>query len=206
MNSLRVDIILESERRSASPVSLKAAAKIIGGLVLTLLVAGVLIYIINAQSAKRRRADIEQDWERTSKIEARIRGDQKDLDWLNDVHAEIEGWKQARMLWHQHLADFQALVPPNIQITSFQVDEQIPTTGTGARLTSMRAFTLNLQGRAEGDNPRGAVDGFLTALRQGAGFSNLVEEAKVLKIDTNPLDKTNHRIFTILVKYKARSF
>lgn len=202
MNSLRVDLILESERRSASPVSIKAVVKIVGGLVITLVVGGVLLYVLGAQSAKRQLSGIEQEWNQTSKTEARIRQDQKDLAWLSDVQAEIEGWKKARMLWHQHLADFQALVPPNIQITSFIVDEQMPMSGN----TSYRSFTLNLLGRAEGENPRATVDSFLTSLRRGAGFSNLVEKAEVLKIDTVPLDKTNHRVFTIRVNYKARSF
>lgn len=202
MNSLRVDVILETELRSASPVDVKFIAKTVGGLLLALLAGGVVYYVWGARTAERRLADIKGEWETTSRVEQRVRQDKNDLRLLTEIVAEIEGWKNSRILWHQHLADFQALVPPNIQITSFQLEEQVPMMGKNAA----RVFSLNLQGRAEGDNPRRTVDGFLDALRHGSGFSNLVEKANVVMFDTVPGAKMNLRVFTISIKYKPRSY
>lgn len=202
MNDLRVDVILESEQRSTSPVDIKTVAKIVAASLLALLVAGIGYSIWGAKSAQRRKNDIESEWTVRSRLAARIRQDTSDLHLYTDIRSEIEGWEKARILWHRHLADFQALVPKSIQITSFVVDEQIPVAGKGAT----RNFTLNLQGRAEGDNPRSIVDGFLESLRRGAGFSNMVDSASVVKIDTVPGDERPHRIFTIAVKYRPRSF
>jgi len=202
VNNLRVDVILESEQRSTSPVDIKTVARIAVGSLLALLVIGILYSVWGAKSAQRRKIDFETEWAARSKLAARIRQDTNDLYQYTDIHNEVAGWEKSRILWHQHLADFQALVPPNIQITSFLVDEQVPVAGKVAT----RNFTLNLQGRAEGENPRSIVDGFLAALRHGAGFSNMVESASVVKIDTVPGDERPHRVFTISVKYRPRSY
>ena len=129
MKSLRVDVILESEQRSTSPVNLKFIGQIVGGLVLVLLIGGVSYYVLGARSVKQQLDALTEEWGKTSKVLDRVRQDQKDLRWLTDIYTEIDGWEKARVLWHQHLADFQALVPPNIQITSFSADDQIPMIG-----------------------------------------------------------------------------
>ena len=205
MNSLRVDVILESEQRSSSPVSVKFVLQIAGGLIIALLVMGVLFYVVRVKSAERKLIDLTAEWERTGKVATKAKQDQKDLQWLTDIQNEIESWTRARLLWHKHLEDFQAIVPSTIQITSFQVDEQNPMAGAGRNAHATRVFTLNLQGRAEGENPGKTVDNFLSALRTGPGFSNLVTEVDV-KVDTIAGDRTNHRVFIMNVKYLARDF
>lgn len=205
MNSLRVDVILESEQRSSSPVSIKSGLKIVGGLVIALFIGSVLFYVVRVKSAEKRLVDITAEWEMTGKVATRVKQEQQDLQGLTDIQNEIEGWTRARLLWHKHLADFQAIVPPTIQITSFQVDEQNPMAGAGKNAHATRVFSLNLQGRAEGENPGQTVDNFLSALRSGPGFSNLVTDVGI-KVDTVPGDKTNHRVFTMNVKYVARDF
>jgi len=198
VKNLRVDLILETEMRSPSPISLKLAVRAVGFSLLAAIILGTLAFVLQVRRIKNEKIRLQTEFVRLEPKQQKVKDFQKENGGNQKLLDEIIGWNKARICWSQHMADFRAIVPENIQITSFRIDETNPGT--------TRAFQLALMGRAEGENPTGLVDSLLTALQKGAGFSNLVASVAVQSIATIPGDNKPHRLFTIDVRYVARSY
>ena len=104
------------------------------------------------------------------------------------------------MSWYQHMADFRGIVPKEIQVTRMMVSDQLLVQGNTA--------SIELQGTAQAVDAAGAVkavDDFRMALRNGPGFSNVVESVELKSCD-EPKGHKNQRVFRITAKYCQRPF
>ena len=202
MNHLRVDLILESERRSTSPVSLRFLLRAAAMAALVIIALLGVFFLVKVKTTQMRKSNLTAEWARIEPRLKDVRELQRGVDRNQEILGEVQGWNRARIPWHQHLADLQKIVPETIQIASLRVSDQLLMIGKSAAL----AYNVRLEGRAEGRNPREDVDTLLRLVKNGEGFSGMVEGASVEEGSFRVApDAKDHRLFAIAVKYKARS-
>ena len=205
MNNLRVDVILESEQRSASPVNIKFVAKLVGFTLLALIAIGVSYFIWSCVSDASTLERDKIEATRLGQEAARVQAEQNKFDEYKAISNELAGIRESRIPWREHLAHFQAMVPSNIQIESFAAKSTVVEL-SGRGKPPSRVFTLSLTGRAEGDKVANIVESFVQELRRGSGFGSLVESVpdKDVVVKVDPEDK-RIRTFSIKIIYKPRS-
>lgn len=204
MNNLRVDVILESEQRSASPVGIKVVGRIAGiglGAVVLML---ILSFVVRVTYARSERDGLKKNWDSLSPILEKVKEYQGEVRANKDLLDGIKGWNRSRMSWHGHLSDFQNTVPGEIQITSLQASEQVLMQGSTPALVVM----MDLRGIAVGRDPESAVkavERLGSVMKSASGFSNLVENTDIESCDEVPGEQ-NQRTFRMKAKYLPRSF
>jgi Tfp pilus assembly protein PilN len=176
--NLRVDLILDAERRSASVVSLKSLLRIlcfVGPALVVLLVGWFVWNLYDQKNALRRMQDELDSKKPRQEYAAALRGQ---VNTALDVANEVAGWKQARAQWHENLAALRKTVPPEVQLMSLTVNHEVqPTEQTRV---PARNYTLVLGGQAFGNAADAALDSFDRNLKGlGVGPTNAPMFTKV---------------------------
>lgn len=206
MDNLRVDVMLETERRSTSPVSMKFLARAVGTAALLIVAAIIVVLFIRSQQAKNELSALRTEWEKADKQYQKVKKFQTAFKNDKAVLDEIDGWCACRLSWRDQLDAFQQIVPETIQLTSLRIGESLQLVdGTAALL-----FSMDIQGRARGSSPRQDVSNLERRLLHAPGFVDVVESAEVrpgsFMEDKTPGAERHHRVFAIDVKFKPRMF
>jgi hypothetical protein len=204
--NLRVDLILESERRSASLINPKSVMRIsaIIGPVLLVIIVGTFAFNIwqlnNHLDSLKKTLEVElPKKERAVKIKA-------DLNANLLLLSELDGWQKSRIDWADQLLGIQKQVPDKMQLETLMVNHSIQLTND----MPCRSFTMKLNGKAVGE----AASALVTQLRDNlpkssASSNSLMTHPNVTKF-SRPLVPTeenrNDRIFQIDCSYKPRMF
>lgn len=203
MKNFRVDLILETERRSASPVNPRVAGRMAAMLVITLLVVWGTVFATKVILVKQRAKERQVRWKAIEPQQKIVKAVTEQSRRNKGMHDEIQAWNRSRMEWHKHLAEFQQIVPKNICITRFNVDGSIGQSDD-AKYAALR-FEMTLEGSAEGRNPVDEVLKFERELKQGPGFKGRVVDETLVDLRKDP-SAEERRLFKIMVKYRARLF
>jgi len=206
MDNLRVDVLLETERRSTSPVSLKFLARIVGGAAASIVAVVIVVLFIKAHQAKKELGALQTEWAKTEKQHLKVQKYQTAFRNDKAILDEIEGWRACRMSWREQLDAFQQIVPDTIQLTALRIGESLQLVGNTAALL----FSMDIAGRARGSSPRQDVSNLERRLLRSPGFVEVVESAEVrpgsFTKDPAPDAEPHHRVFAIGVKFKPREF
>lgn len=207
MNNLRVDLIYDAEKRSASPINLKLVgrmATIIG--ILAVLTFAVSVFA-GIKSAQHKLNTLKESLESKQRPLAAHKKAERELKrnaaWTN----EAASWRKARIEWHQHLMDLQDVVPPGIQLERLSVEGD-SSVGEHNSVSFIQP-TMKLKGTARGQDPVGDIKLFAKQLQDSPGFGALVEEARVLPesvVEDKRSSDSSHRLFEIEVRYLPREF
>lgn len=204
MNNLRIDVIVDTERRAASPINLKMAARVSGFAVGGILVLIVVLFCIRLSMAQRDLARLEDAWKQTEKRLTKARQYKAEVDKYRAVLAEIEAWNISRVEWHSQLVALQKIIPKTMQLTRLDISESQPETGG----TAQREIRIVLTGRARGEAPEEDVERLRRSLLRSPGFAGLTDTAKVAYFgeDRSADAQKHHREFQIEAKFKPRKF
>jgi len=200
--NLRVDLILESEQRSASVVSLKFVLRLVAIVVPTVLVLLILWAVTSFISAKNQMRNLEEAWKITEprlNAVAELRGKAT----LNQaMFKELEGWKKTHVDWNQHLQVIQRIFPKDLQLSSLTLTHVIQAT---PKQGMARQFALLLKGTAFGDTADQNVQKLRRTIQKSAPFTNILEEVEVKQFEADPQNR-NNRLFQIECRYQPRLF
>ena len=203
--NLRVDLILESEQRSASAVSAKSLMRIgtiVLPVILCLLLAwGALATLkvkADATALEDRYAAAQPRQLRAVEISDQYRENTATQDTLN-------GWRNSRIDWHEQLIGLAKAVPAEMQILKLQVDHSFQTSDSGI---PARVFKLTLNGKAIGLKSEQNVQVLERRLAGNAPFGDAVREVEVPKYgaDTSEGAGKYDRVFQIVAYYNEREF
>ncbi len=205
MNSLRIDLILEHEQRSTSPVSVKFVLKTLGGLIAAILILVGISFFITVRAKEATLSGIVADLDAAKPQQAMARKQRAAMAKSQAVLEEIEGWQKSRMPWQEHFVHFQKAVPANIELTYLRIEGTTPSRGGAAR-----AFTLTIRGVTRGQRPESDVARLIRQLTTSEGLAGVITSAKVtpgsFKEDSSPDAKPYWRQFAISAVYKPRLF
>lgn len=192
--NLHVNLILDSERRSGSSVSLKfmvrAAAAVIP-IVLGIMLAGLVMV---SRSASQSLKFAEQEKRQQAPMYQSAVVLQQQVKEYRQVADALAGWSASRADWRALLDRFQTVVPPSIQVLRLTVTETLGQAGNAPA----RIAGLNINGRVVGDRAEEAVQTLDRALRSDPVFTNVFAKVDVKRFEAsaNPAEK-NTRVFEI---------
>ena len=101
--NLRVDLILESEQRSASRINLKSLTRIVAIIVpvlIGLVVASVLFGLVKLNNDVKTANNY---WEITQPKLERAKALAAQVQDNEAILKELKGWKKSHMVWHEQL-------------------------------------------------------------------------------------------------------
>lgn len=201
--NLRVDLILETEQRSASVVNIKGVIRIV-----SIVVPVILIVCIAMVVSTMMRINSEL---KTREAEMAIAGPKKDaaikyreeLSKNKQTLQELEGWRQTRIEWADQLAKIQNIIPTEIQLTSLKILNAVETVeGVPARTSNML-----IKGKALGSQANANVE-MLGDIEKNQAFTNSMKEARVAdyKRNEDPAANEGEMLFLIEVTYQPKKF
>jgi hypothetical protein len=147
----------------------------------------------------------ESQWQAMEPLERSARNLTVESRANENLLAELNGWKKSHVDWHSHLLQLFACVPANIQVQSLRISQALPLVNDKV---PARQFTMDLVGRALGEDAETSVTGFKRALDSDAALTNLIKKVEVSKFgaDTTVGAAKTDRIFELRFGYRERLF
>jgi len=200
---MHINLILETEQRSASLIPLQAVIRIVlGGL--GLLIGLALVSFYTSYRALERDTELTlEEWKHTEPKYKAALDLRTDLAVRNDLMKEISGWRDTRLSWAEQLAALRGAVPSLIQVSEISVSHDLFVMSSN---TPARVYELRLSGRVGAAHSETSVSEFTDALHRPP-FTVWLESAAIPpgRFRQDPQVKTD-RIFEIVCKYKPRRF
>jgi len=200
--NLRVDLILGSERRSASVVSLRSLLRIAAFAVPAAVLVLCVVMALNNASLGGRIRTIEGLLANLEPKKQKARELRQQRIANEAVLAELEAWSHARIDWHRQLPALAAGVPALIQFQRLKIAQDL--TLLNAR-SPARVFTLEIEGSATGESASPDVEALRAHLQDDPFFEPFTEASEVTRYDQDPQDR-DKRIFRIFCTYAPREF
>jgi len=204
--NLRVDLILASEQRSGSLLSLKSLlriATIVGPLVLILIIGTA---VLKTMKLTRKLNDLETQWQCEEPKKKRASELKKEVATNVALKEELEGWSKSHLDWHQQLLGLQRATADDIQLTSLRVSHAIQLVDD--EKTPARVFAATMKGTALGEKAELSVRRLERLLAQAPAFSNIMDRVEVSKYgaDTRSGASKSDRVFEINCTYETLKF
>lgn len=201
MIKLHINLLLESEKRSASRISrkflVKASAVFVGLSLLTL----VVVVLAGARSATQALLFAEQEKKQLMSTFLTVNDLRQELASLQELTNAITTWAQTRPDWPALLSGVQSVVPVNIQLMRLTANENI----TPIDNTPTRVVTLYLQGKAAGERSEKDVQELEESLKEKSPFNGIMEFAQVKQFEAAKNDnQQNMRVFDMECRLKPQ--
>ncbi len=201
---MHINLILENEQRSASPVSLSMLIRIVSGTIVTALVLWIVSIYVSYRELQNNVRYCDTEWTQTEPKHLAAKQLREDLIQKSAKLKEIQGWRSTRIEWGRQLENIQAITPTMIQLTELRLsqDNLMLSNNIPARF-----FDLRISGRTGSARSEVNVSGFQEALFKQPPFDKFVESVNIPSgaFRQDPITKTD-RIFEIVCKYNPRSF
>lgn len=201
---MHINLILETEQRSASPVSMAAFFKITGGTI----IAVTILWLLSVYAAYRNlQASVEHAANRWKTTEPKYIAAQQlraDLLQKSAKLKEIQNWRTTRIDWGFQMDSLQSITPSMIQLSELRISQDILVRSNNI---PARVFELRLTGRTGAARSEINVSEFQTALFKQPPFDAFIETVSIPAgaFRQDPVNKTD-RVFEIVCKYNPRSF
>jgi len=197
--NLRVDLILETEQRSASVVNAKGLIRIVAivvPLIIVVIISMVVMGIISQNNELKNR-----------EAEMKIAGPKRDaaiafraeLGLNKQALEEIEGWRKSRLSWSEQMQNLRGIIPAKVQLTSLRVMHGIEAPS--------RIYSMSLRGKAFDEQAKTNVE-MLGDLKKNPAFTSFLKDSKVAsyKRNNDPDVKGVEMLFEVEASYLPRSF
>ena len=202
--NLRVNLILDTERRSGSAVSLRFVLTTVGAAIPAMMLLIILSAFVHAQSLHREAQRLEQGLTRSRPQFESAVNMRKDVVSYQAMLSMIDGWRKSRIEWSRQLAALQESVSPGVQLIQLRLEESSETTNG----MPARAFVLSMRGRTGGHQAENNVQQFQQELRTNAVLSKYLSTVDIppgtFVQDTAPRAAKTDRLFEIRCGYALR--
>ena len=204
---MRVDLILESEQRSASVVNLKSVIRISSvslPVILLVIVASIAVNMITLNSElKMLEGEVQAIGSKEKTAETLIKGFAVNREIMN----ELEGWRKSHIDWYEQLLAMQKEVPSEIQLSAMRISHEFDLID---KKIPVRAFTVALEGNTTGERAELNVHRLKRGLEDSPVLSLAVKEKGVevsrFEAAIGKEASKDDRIFQIECKYRVRRF
>lgn len=199
--NLYINLLLDSERRSTSRISRKFILKLAAVIFSVLLAAVGLTVFIGSRSASQSLLFAQQEQKQLDKVFKAVVEMNRELTDLRNVTNTINSWACTRPDWPRLLVGLQAVVPQNIQLLKFTMNEKIIAVDDGPA----RIISLYMKGKASGEHTGTDVEQLKKSLKETSVFSEYTEIAVVKQFDAVKADgQQNMRVFDIECRFKPQ--
>jgi hypothetical protein len=207
-----VDLLLDDERRSASPINIGMLLRMAAFAAVAALVFVFAMLWIECRNVEMRVAAAKADVERQKPAHDEWVALQRTLGELRGSMRQAEAFRKSQLKHGvgAELAQLQLGVPPEMQLTMMRITQAIDRSGPVAT----RTYEMRIEGRLTGDGPKDRVDETLRYLSTAPFYADHVRKVEVPQ---NTFRKESVRVpgqneprvkwsFAILCHYQPRSF
>ena len=206
-----VDLLLDDERRSASPISLGMVMRLGSFTVLAVLGVFIMQLFIASQDVENKVLQAKLKWDKLKPQHEELLELRAVRNERRAMFRQIEACRRSRLELGPELHRLQLGIPPDeIQLLSLRINQFVGNQNTGANAT--RTFEMRISGKVAGDNPKRSVDDLMQYLAVSA---NTGQVASVV-VPPNGFRKETVRMatgetrtdwfFELVCRYQPRSF
>jgi hypothetical protein len=203
--NLKVDLILPSEQRSGSVLSLKSLTRIASIALPAIILVAAFVMTYQYIRLRTQVNSLEEAWENAQPKEQHAKEIREQLARNRKVLNEIRGWKKSSMAWHWHLLDLQRQVPASIALNELELSHSMQLTdGNPAR-----SFSILLSARSEGEDAEWSIMRFQGNIKNSDRLGSLVQSVEVVPGSYREDPSTTNeydRLFRLSCKVKPRPF
>jgi Tfp pilus assembly protein PilN len=199
--NLQVDLMFDSERRSASVLNLKALGRIAAITVPVLLLITVATTVVRHMLLKNELAMLEEQWDGVAPKQKQATQMQVQYIATQDMRNEMSGWSEARQDWRSFLSEMQGLIPHSIRLETLNISQDMPLL---EGKTAARAFRMFVRGRATGRTSESDIP----ALRRSLEAMEAVTSADVTRFGADMSGGSDRfdRVFQIDCVFEPKRF
>jgi len=205
--NLRVDLILESEQRSANALNTRSLTRIVSVAVPVLVVAIVVGNLMRVRHLERQVQRMEAIWADLHPKQESAKARQGHMIANRGRLAEAELWQSTRLTLPPFFDALRDTVPATMQLTELHWTEEF---AVADRRGTMRGHLVILAGKADGASAKDDVERLTWTLMHEAPFSNVVANAFVppgeFKADSAPDAPESRRQFRIRCELNPVAF
>ena len=206
-----VNLLLDDERRSASPVSAGMVLRMGSFAAVAVLLLFIVMLFMGSRDAQVKAANAQNTWADLEPKYTTLLAQRALRNELRASFREIEACRHSRLPLGDELAQLQLGVPADIQFTSLRFNQfvgKVQKAGTGAT----RSYELHLTGKVAGDDPKATVDELIKVL-SAPDYTNRVESVTVphngfrkavVRVSAN--ETRTDWFFELVCRYRPRSF
>lgn len=201
--NLRVDLILETEQRSASIFNLKTLIRLVIILVPSLIVVAFLVSFVGLLSLKNRAKQLDTELEIKQPKVARADTLSGEVAKNEKMKKELAGWRMSSIDWHRQFVEIMKITPKDMHFESLRASQSFQTENN----LPVRKYGVTIAGTSKGDHSEDNVLLMKRSLTVSDFFSKFMNppEVPVFKQDETPGAKKTDRIFRIECNYKPRT-
>lgn len=199
----RVDLILESEQRSASLISQKMLIRTLYVVLPVSVALMIASAVTNILMLKSECAQLEDTWKTRSPLAQKAVDIRADMNLHVDMQNELAGWKATHSRWSEELTMLQEAIPETIQLSSLLISQTIvPAT------PPTRKYTLTLEGKSIGDSAADRVQSLQSYLTTNDYFASRIKKVEIplFEADRAAGASKTDRQFRLLCTYQERAF
>jgi hypothetical protein len=203
--NLRVDLIDDSERRSASLLNMKSMMRIGSFVVPSVFLLLIVIQAINTIRVKNELGVLESQWESALPRKQQAQKVREELLRNEALVAELDGWKKAMVPWDEQLLGLMLAAPPNVQFRQLRLSHHLQLIDDKA---PARFYAMDIEGRAVGDLAEQSVQLLRRRVQEGDMFTGRVDTVVVSQFgaDTAEAARKTDRTFAIQATYLPMEF
>jgi hypothetical protein len=205
-----VDLLLDSERRSASPVSVGMVLRLMAFTLLATLMTVILLLFVASQDAERKANEAKARWALLQPKHAELLALRAKRNELRADCRQMDGNRLSRMELGPELLRLQRGISPEVQLLAVRINQFAGNQKTGA--AASRSYEMRLSGKMVGDKAEVYVEG-LRAYLVTSARSNSVESVVIPNngfrretVRKTGGDTRSDWFFDLVCRYRSRSF
>ena len=204
--NLRVDLILDTEKRSPSVVNTKLVVRVSSITVPAIIALLVITSVLGNMrlGSKLRQLEIDSQGFKTKSKQSLLVSQQ--LAANDHVLKALDGWMQSRLKLQDHVEGLIKVVPSDIQLNSFSFSQRILTI-PGENNITVRNSSFAIDGKAIGDQSESNLNLLTKRFKTEKPFSDVVQTVSMkVTHDSSPGANRSDRVFNISFQYLPRKF
>lgn len=199
--NLQVDLLVDTDRRSASVLNAKALGRIMAITIPVLMLLTVGTTVVRLMLLKNELSMLEEQWGNVAPKQKEATQMQLQFMANRDMQKELGGWREARLEWNAILTEIRGVIPATIRLEAMNISHDTPLID---RKTAARAFRLFLRGKATGATSERDIPNLRRALEK----LDPIASAEVTRFgaDMTPSADRFDRVFQIDCVFHPRLF
>lgn len=204
--NFRINLILDTEKRSTSIISAKALLRICAIVIPIIIVIALALTVLSSINMKHYRDQLVRENEQRAGEKAKATQLKQKLTDAMHILEEVRGWKNAKLNWHEQLMGIMQCTPTNANLTKLMLTTDVKLVDNNK--TPARIFSLDLQGKAKGTGSDESLINFLQAFKTQPPFgTNIIQTATLEgKEDLSEGASKDDRVFTLNCSYLPKRF
>ncbi len=201
---MRVNLMLDTEMRSASPVSLTMVVRTLAGTLIVLFLLLVISLFTSYRALQNNVTYAGLAWKQTEPKYLAAVQLRSNLTHKVATLREIQGWHNTRVTWGGQLEVLESVIPPMVQLTEVLVTQDLLLMSNDI---PARVFGLRIAGRTGAAGSEAGVSELRDALVSQPPFDKMIETASIPSgsFRQDPVNKSD-RAFEIVCKYRPKLF